>query len=170
MPIDAVLALLPPGDGPGMDGPTTSDPYTVSRYGLAAAGGAAITELIFPPGGCTFTETSEPGQEGAGTAWSLELSATIPKNQPMLLHWIYLNQGKRWLALWLDRNGLAYVAGEPGNGLRMGTARAINAENSVSLKLTGRCWHPAWFLERYNTSELFADVDFDLSFDFSFNA
>ncbi len=163
LPIDAVLALTPPGEGPAV-----SDPLTVSKYGLAVAAGAVLTEIIFPPGGCSFTEAT--ASDAAGTVWSPELTATVPKNEPALVDWLAKNKTRRWLAIWLDRNGQAYVAGEPGNGLRMGVSRAIAGGNSVAISLKGRSWHPTYFLETFDSSVLFAYVDFDLSFDFSFNA
>lgn len=162
LPIEAVLAISPPGEWPA------PAPGIISRYGLAVAGGSVATELIFPIGGGSFQESSET--TGSGTAWSLELVATIPKNQPGLLDWIHRNRARRWLALWLDRNGLAYLAGEHGNGLRMEASRDIAANNAQTLKLKGRYLHPAWFLETFDSSLLFADVDFDISFDLSFNA
>ncbi|WP_020603128.1 hypothetical protein [Spirosoma spitsbergense] len=162
LPVDAVLAISPPGEWPA------TTPGTVSRFGLAVAGGSVATELIFPVGGCSFQELQETGQ--AGTVYRPELVATVPRNQAGLLDWIHLNRARRWLALWLDRNGQAYLAGEPGNGLRMEMSRTVNATNSMSLTLKGRFCHPAWFIETFDSAELFADVDFDLSFDFSFNA
>ncbi|GAB4050429.1 hypothetical protein [Spirosoma litoris] len=162
LPIEAVLALAPPGEWPA---PALG---IISRFGLAVAGGSVATELIFPIGGGSFQESSETS--GAGTAWSLELVATIPKNQTGLLDWVHRNKARRWLALWLDRNGLAYVAGECGNGLRMEATRAVGATNSQTLTFRGRATHPAWFLETFDATQLFADVDFDLAFDLSFNA
>lgn len=163
LPIDAVLALSPPGAGP-----TTNEPLTVSKYGLAVAGGSPLTELVFPVGACTFTETSS--RDPAGTVYSPELQATIPRNQPALLNWLDQHKARRWLALWLDRNGLAYVAGEPGNGLRLEISRAVGAGNSVDVSLKGRYLHTTWFLETFDSSVLFADVEFSTEFDFSFNA
>jgi hypothetical protein len=168
LPIDAVLALSPPGAGHGLDGPTTNEPLTVSKYGLAVSGGSPLTELVFPVGACTFTETSS--RDPAGTVYSPELQATIPRNQPGLLNWLDQHKAHRWLALWLDRNGLAYVAGEPGNGLRMEISRAVGAGNSVAVSLKGRYLHTTWFLETFDSSVLFADVEFSTEFDFSFNA
>ncbi|MVM36133.1 hypothetical protein GO755_39340 [Spirosoma sp. HMF4905] len=162
LPIEAVLALSPPGEWPA------PAPGIISRFGLAVAGGSVATELIFPIGGGSFQESSETS--GAGTAWSLELMATIPKNQAGLLDWIHRNKARRWLALWLDRNGLAYLAGEWGNGLRMEASRAVGSINSQTLTFRGRATHPAWFLETFDSTQLFADVDFDLAFDLSFNA
>lgn len=163
LPIADVLAITPPGEGPAV-----ADPLTVSKYGLAVAAGATLTELVFPPGGCTFTEATST--DAAGTVWAPELTATIPQNQPLLVDWLAKNKTRRWLAIWLDRNGQAYLAGEPGNGLRMGISRAIAGGNSVAVSLKGRSWHPTYFLETFDSSVLFAYVDFDLSFDFSFNA
>ncbi|MGF7217488.1 hypothetical protein GGR92_003662 [Spirosoma lacussanchae] len=163
LPVEAVLAIVPPGAGPA-----TATPFTVSRYGLAVANGAQTTELLFPPGGCSFTEGS--AQDAAGIVYAPELTATLPKNQPALLDWLQRNQGRRWVALFLDRNGQAYVAGEPGNGLRLQLNRAIAAGNSIAISLKGKATHPAWLLETFDAAVLFAHVDFDLSFDFSFNA
>lgn len=163
LPIDAVLAISPPNTWPILAGP-----LTVSMYGLAVASGANLTELVFPPDGCSFNEVSTTDE--AGTVWSTTLLATIPQNQPALLDWIDANQATRWLAIWLDRNGLAYLAGDPGNGLRLEISRSIAATNAVGFTLKGRSWHPVWFLETFDSASLFPDVDFDLSFDFSFNA
>jgi hypothetical protein len=163
LPVENVLTILPPGQGPAV-----AAPFTVSKYGLAVAAGATLTELVFPVGGCTFQEGS--GTDGNGKTWSTDLQLTVPKNQTSLLDWIDRNQGRRWLAIWLDRNGLAYLAGEPGNGLRMEVSRVITSGNSVAISLKSRFTHPTWFLETFDTATLFADVAFDLSFDFSFNA
>lgn len=161
--IDDVLALSAPRAGP-----PTANPLTVSQYSLAVAAGSQLTELIFPAGACSFTENSS--RDPAGTVYTPELQATIPRNQPALLDWLDQNKARRWLALWLDRNGLAYVAGEPGNGLRMEISRAVGAGNSVAVSLKGRYLHTTWFLETFDSSVLFADVEFSTEFDFSFNA
>lgn len=163
LPIDAVLAISPPNTWPILAGP-----LTVSKYGLAVASGAKLTELVFPPDGCSFSEVSTTDE--AGAVWSPTLLATVPKNQPELLAWIDANQTTRWLAIWLDRNGYAHLAGEPGNGLRLEISRSIAATNAVGFTIKGRSWHPAWFLETFDSATLFADVDFDQSFDYSFNA
>ncbi|MVM29932.1 hypothetical protein GO755_07805 [Spirosoma sp. HMF4905] len=74
------------------------------------------------------------------------------------------------MAIWLDRNGHAYLAGEPGNGFRLEISRTIGALNYVQVTAKARNWHPTWFLETFDSASIFADVDFDLSFDISFNA
>ncbi|GAB3990365.1 hypothetical protein GCM10028807_17370 [Spirosoma daeguense] len=166
--IDSVLAVISPRPGPAVAGTLQAGPFTVSRYGLPVSGGYDLTEIIFPFGACSFVEVSTRDQ--AGTVWAPELQAAIPKNQPALLDWLDRNQTRRWLAIWLDRNGLAYVAGEPGNGLRMDVSRAVSAGNSVGLTLKGRFTHATWFLETFDAGELFAHADFDQSFDLSFTS
>ncbi|MVM35284.1 hypothetical protein GO755_35005 [Spirosoma sp. HMF4905] len=165
LPIERVLAILSPDELP-----VVGSPKTISKNGLNVEAGSILTELVFPAGGCTMQETSQADPAGAGTSWELTLEAALPRNQPALTDWLETNQARRWLAIWLDRNGQAYLAGEPGNGLRLELSRTIGALNYVQVTIKGRSWHPAWFLETFDSASLFADVDFDLSFDISFNA
>lgn len=148
--------------------PVDASPHTVSQYGISVAEGAPLVELVFPVGGCTMQETSQ--SSGEGRVYDLELSAVIPRNEPRLIGWAEANRGREWVALMLDQNGAAYIAGEPENGLALFTGRSIREANAVTLTLRGRSWHSLYFLESFDSAALFAETEFDLEFGSSFNA
>jgi len=163
LPIESLLYLATPEEMP-----VSGAPHTVNKYGIVVTRGAPLTELRFPVGGCTMQETSQQLAEG-GT-YDLELTAIIPRNEPTLLNWLEQNKGREWLAIWLDQNGFAYVGGEQENGLAMNVSRSIREANSVALTLRSRYWHSVYFLESFDSADLFADAAFDHSFSISFDS
>ncbi|MGV3560761.1 hypothetical protein [Larkinella arboricola] len=161
--IDDVVRLAGPDQLP-----VPGRPLTVSAMGLDVATQALVTELVFPPRTCTFSESSS--LQGGQVQYALSIQTSIPAPGEALLTWLDQQAERRFLALWVGHNGSYYVAGQPDNGLWLMTGRSLNERDSLSLTIQGLATHPVWYLESYDNPTLFPDVDFDLSFDLSFSA
>ncbi len=147
--------------------PVEGKPMTISQVGLDIKDDAILTELVMPSQQATFKEGSVSDLNGI--SYQLVIDATLP-TRPDLLNWLRLNQGRRWLAIWIDLTGQPYVAGGPGNGLVLNYQRSLTDRNQLRLTLSGRSVHPTWYLESFNTATLFDQSDFSLDFNFDYDS
>lgn len=147
--------------------PVVGKPMTVSQVGLDVKDNAVLTELVMPSQQASFKETSE--NDLNGTNYRLSIDATLP-TRPDLMAWLRKHEGRRWLAMWIDLTGQAYVGGSPGTGLILQYQRDLAERNQVKLSLSGRSLHPIWYLETFNPILLFDPADFSIDFDLSYDS
>ncbi|GAB3911564.1 hypothetical protein GCM10028803_53330 [Larkinella knui] len=159
--IDDVLSVTTPDELP-----VAGRPLTVASLGLSVVDGAVMTELVFPPRTCTFTESTS--RQAGQVLYTIALSTSLVAPDETLLTWLNEHLERRFLAIWLGHNGKVYQAGEIGNGLWMITGRGLTEQDSLSLTLQGLATHPVWYRDSY-TETLPPDAEFDLSFDLSFS-
>ncbi|MGM9508598.1 hypothetical protein ACS5NO_12755 [Larkinella sp. GY13] len=141
---------------------------TVSPAGLLARVGAVVTRLQPPSRTATFAEPTQ--SDRAGTMYLPSLQLSLPRPPAELDRYLTDHQAVRWVVFWLDYNGQGWVAGDAGNGLRLTIGRQQSETALINLQLSGKNWHPAWRLATTDLATLFPVVDFDYSFDLSFNS
>lgn len=146
--------------------PVAGRPLTVTSQGLDLKPDAVMTELVFPPHTCTFTETVS--RQSGQLLYTIVISTSLVAPDETLLTWLDQHQERRFLAIWLGHNGQVYLAGEPDNGLWLLSGRGLTEQDSLTLTLQGVATHPIWFRDSY-LETLPADTEFDFSFDLSFS-
>ena len=162
-----VLAVLEPSPEPERVSLTVS-PRLDSPAGLLARVGAVVTRLQPPSRTATFAEPTQ--SDRAGTMYLPSLQLSLPRPPAELDRYLTDHQAVRWVVFWLDYNGQGWVAGDAGNGLRLTIGRQQSETALINLQFSGKNWHPAWRLATTDLATLFPNVDFDYSFDLSFNS
>ena len=139
--------------------PTDTEPLCMQ---VLAKVGAELVELPVRPKNCTFSET--PATNGDGVMYGVSIQLSFPqKGNQSILNWAAANRRRRWVVLFQSHNGDNYIAGEVGNGLRLG----LNTQGGViGIGLSGQLVHTMWQLPTIVPAEIFSEVTF-LSTDFS---
>lgn len=162
LPLPDVLAIL--GPDRFMAGQA---PMTVSTGGIVVSRSARLNELRMDSTQATFAEVATTDANGVAYALSIQGRAVATAD---LVAWLDRNQGRRWVALWIDLTGQPYIAGDEERGLLLQYQRNLTERNTIQFTLTGRAVHPAWYLQSFLTADLFPDAAFDYSFNLSFDA
>ncbi|WP_155296289.1 hypothetical protein [Spirosoma rigui] len=162
VPADQVVNLLTPDQLP-----TPGKPFTVNKAGILVEVGTTVYELNLRPAQTTFKQ--DEIVDVNGTSYALSIEADVPTS-PDLVKFLQLNRARRWLAIWIDLTGQAYVAGQANKGFTLTHQRSLTSINSTQLSLRARCLNPTWYLESFLSSELFPDAAFDHSFAISFDS
>ncbi|KAB7728010.1 hypothetical protein F5984_19845 [Rudanella paleaurantiibacter] len=146
--------------------PTPGIPLTVPSSALVVNVGALLTHLV-PPTRSATAEVSATTGNRAGVVYESRIELTLPKPGEPLLRYLYEQRHERWLVIFRDYNAQAWLAGVPGNGLRMGLTTSTS---TLRLSLAGRNDLPFLPLETADPAALFPDAAFDYSFDLSFDS
>lgn len=141
--------------------------YKIKNENIGVRGEAIIYKMKFRSKGCTFSETQSLIPEGQ--VFQLAIAWDFAKNKEDILNFLWQNKVKRWLAIFTDTNGTSYVAGDMDNGLFLTMGRSISAQNMITLQLSGRSWHPAFFIESIDAIG-FADAQFTNAFSLDFKS
>lgn len=142
-------------------------PFTIKNEGIGVLDTAKLYKMKFLTKTCVFSETQSLINEGQ--AFALNINWDFPKNKADILNFVWTNSHKRWLALMKDTNGICYVAGDLDNGLFLTIGRSINAQNMITMQLSGKNWHPTWLLETFDALG-FSDAQFSSAFSFDFKS
>lgn len=140
----------------------------VPKNGISVVDGVEIVKLERLP---LLGLWEEPRLESEqGYTYQPSFSLDLPRNTPGLLEWIASTEGQKYVALWEDRNGIAYMTGSSDNALKVNVSRQVRDINTVMVQLTALMPTPSFVLESINLAELFPLADFSFSFSMDFNA
>lgn len=141
-----------------------SDP-SLSDDGLTLVGRLTLMEtanvltMVFQNGDCSASLDDTDSADGM--VYSASLEFVLPTQADTIRAYLNARAGARWLMGWEDYNGQGWLAGQTGNGLRLGFARLQGGRNQSKVKLSGRQADPIPAIPTY-PGYRFGWPDFDV--------
>lgn len=138
----------------------------VARIEIQEDADVFATKILFAPKTCIFSETES--RSAAGILYNRTIDFELAKIQQESLNFLFQNKHQKWVAIFVDRNGLKYISGTKDNAMRLSSSKSIAGKNTILSTLTCSSTNPIFSIGGdYLESLVLHEFDFGYNYDYT---